>query len=282
MGVIYTLRKGNSGQEVGRLQSALGIIDDRSFGPNTDARVRSYQAFMSLTVDGIAGPVTLRSLGIEVLHGIDVSAWNGNIDWGAVSSTASKYAWVKITEGQTHTNHPYIKNLKGCHAHGIAVGGYHFGRPDTGIDQGIHQDAIAEAQHFLSKLGPLLRPGDLVPVLDVEAGMKTDDQHNVDWCLAWLEYVESELGIKPMVYTAKWAVQLFLMRASKSSLSELGKYPLWWCSYNEGTEPERKPSKIWPGWDVWQWTGHGSSLGIKGRCDENWMAGGRLQSLLIP
>ena len=280
--MIYTLRKGDKGQEVKRLQTKLKITADGDFGPKTDAAVRMHQTYSSLTIDGLAGPKTLRSLGIEVLAGIDVSAWNGKINWPVVATAGVKYSWVKVTEGRTHTNKPYKRNIEGCQSNNIAVGGYHFGRPDTGIDNGLRKDAIAEAQHFLSKLQPLMRPGDLIPVLDVEAGMKTDDQHNVDWSLAWLEYVASELGVKPMVYTARWAVQLFLMKASKSSLKELAEYPLWWASYNEGIEAKRKPTKIWNEWDVWQWTGHGSALGIKGRCDQNWMAGGKLNSLLIP
>tara|TARA_B100000131_G_scaffold102069_1_gene99048 strand:+ start:1457 stop:2299 length:843 start_codon:yes stop_codon:yes gene_type:complete len=280
--MIYTLRKGDRGQEVKRLQSKLKILDDGVFGKDTDAAVQVYQNSNGLLVDGLAGPKTLGSLGIEVLPGIDVSAWNGNVDWASVKSGGVKYCWVKITEGQTHTNKPYKRNIQGCHDNNIVVGGYHFGRPDTGIENGLKKDAIAEAQHFLSKLQPLLKPGDLTPVLDVEAGMKTDDQHNVDWSLAWLEYVESELGVKPMVYTARWAVQLFLMKASKSSLQELSRYPVWWASYNEGVEAERKPTKIWSEWDVWQWTGKGTVQGIKGRCDQNWLAGGKLNSLLIP
>jgi len=278
----YTLRKGDEGQEVKRLQSKLSIKADGDFGKNTDAAVQAYQNSNGLLVDGIAGPVTLGSLGIPVLAGIDVSAWNGNIDWPDVKSGGTKYAWVKVTEGRTHTNKPYKRNIEGCRKNDIVVGGYHFGRPDTGIDNGLRKDAIAEAQHFLSKLQPLLKPGDLIPVLDVEAGMKTDDQHNVDWNLAWLEYVESEIGVKPMVYTARWAVQLYLAKASKASLQELAKYPLWWASYNEGADPKRKPGKIWEEWDVWQWTGHGSIQGIKGRCDQNWLAGGKLNDILIP
>jgi len=277
----YVMRKGDKGQEIQRLQRSLSITPDGDFGPKTEAAVKLYQTYNSLAVDGIAGPKTLGKMGIPVLMGIDVSAWNGKIDWAGVKAAGVEYAWVKVTEGRTHTNKPHKRNIDGCHSNDIAVGGYHFGRPDTGIDSGIRKDAIAEAQHFLSKLEPLLQPGDLIPVLDVEAGMKTDDQHNVDWSLAWLEYVESEIGSKPMIYTARWAVNLYLAKASKSSLKELAEYPVWWASYNEGVDPKRKPTKIWNSWDVWQWTSHGEVPGIKGRCDKNWMAGGTLDSLRI-
>ncbi len=284
----YCLRKGSEGQEVRRLQGRLNIVADGIFGKKTDTAVRAYQSYHALSVDGIAGPKTLKSLGIEVLSGIDVSAWNGKINWQEVSASGVDYAWVKVTEGQTHTNRPHKYNIDGCHNNDIKVGGYHFGRPDTGIDKGVKHDAIAEAQYFLSRLTPLLRSGDLAPTLDVEAGMKTDDQHNVDWCLEWLEYVEAEIGTKPLVYTGGWAVDLYLRKASKSSLRELSKYPLWWARYAtpiDGTAVDPGNShkmRPWDAWDVWQWTHKGKITGIKGKCDRNWMAGDKLSGLCVP
>jgi lysozyme len=282
------LKEGHEGQEVKRLQGCLGnLAKDGKFGPKTAASVKDHQQKNCLVVDGVAGPQTLGSLNIEVLSGIDTSAWNGKIDWGKVAADGVSYAWTKITEGRTHTNKPYKYNIDGCHQNGIVVGGYHFSRPDTGIDQGAKADAVAEAQHFLSKLCPLLQPGDLTPVLDVEAGMKTDDQHNVDWCLEWLEYVESEIGVKPLVYTGGWAVSLYLARASTSSLKDLSKYPLWWARYatpesGEAVDPNSGSKMLpWNEWSVWQWTGKGKIDGIKGKVDRNWMAGGCLDTLLI-
>ena len=286
---VYTLRQGDKGQEVVRLQAALtGLRADGDFGRKTEKAVRECQKTQRLVVDGMAGPKTLGSLGIEVFGGIDVSAWNGQIDWDRVAAGGVKYAWTKITEGRTHTNKPYKYNIDGCHQNGIVVGGYHFGRPDTGIEQGAKADAVAEAQHFLSKLCPLLQAGDLAPVLDVEAGMKTDDQHNVDWCLEWLEYMESEIGVKPLVYTGGWAVALYLKRSSKSSLEDLAKYPLWWARYKTpetgvAVDPDSGSKMLpWNEWSVWQWTGKGKIDGIKGKVDRNWMAGSKLSSLLIP
>lgn len=275
----YTLRKGDRGQEVKRLQGHLcGLIADGIFGSKTDQAVRDYQAKQGLVVDGIAGTNTLRELGIPVLLGIDVSAWNGNINWSEVSKSGVKYAWVKHTEGQTHVNSGHKENMLGARNNNVIAGAYHFGRPDTNRDENL-QDAVREAEWFLKNYNH--KTGDLIPVLDVEKGMKTDDNYNVEWSLKWLEVVENALGCKPMVYTAKWAEDLYLIRADKSLLIELAKYPVWWASYNEGVEPERWTGKIWQEWDVWQFTGSGTTPGISGRCDRNWMAGGQLENLRI-
>jgi GH25 family lysozyme M1 (1,4-beta-N-acetylmuramidase) len=279
----YTLRKGDEGQEVKRLQRCLSLVTDGKFGTKTDIAVKSYQQSNSLVLDGIAGPQTLKHLGIEVLHGIDVSAWNGkNIDWKAVSKTNVEYCWIKATEGVTHTNRGHTDKFKGARDNGLIVGGYHFARPDYNNNDNPLTDAVQEAHHFLnvmSKVG--IKPGDLLPVLDVEKGMKTDDQYNVDWCLKWLDVVEQEAGVKSVVYSAKWAWDLFLVKANKNDLSKLIQYPVWWASYSGTVEPKRNV-RGWQEWNVWQYGSRGSVSGIKGNVDVNWMAGGQLPKLIVP
>jgi murein L,D-transpeptidase YcbB/YkuD len=58
------LRKGDKGPDVAALQHALGITPDSDFGPITDSAVRMFQADQGLVVDGIAGVMTRRALGI--------------------------------------------------------------------------------------------------------------------------------------------------------------------------------------------------------------------------
>lgn len=58
------LRKGDKGPDVVALQRALGVTPDGDFGPQTDAAVRLFQADRGLVVDGIAGVMTRRSLGL--------------------------------------------------------------------------------------------------------------------------------------------------------------------------------------------------------------------------
>jgi lysozyme len=274
----YVLRKGDKGQEVRRLQQILSITDDGDFGPRTEAAVKLYQTYNSLSADGLAGPNTLGKMNMPVLSGIDVSAWNGVVDWYSVGKSNVSYAWIKHTEGQTHVNPGHKENTAGARNNDVIAGAYHFGRPDTNRVPNM-RDAVKEAQWFLKNYDP--KPGDLAPVLDIEKGMKTDDSYNVEWCLKWLDVVEAELGVMPVCYTAKWAEDLYLLRANKTLLSELSNYPLWWASYNEGIGPKRKPHKIWSEWKIWQYTSSGVVPGIKGRCDMNWMAGGMLDSLII-
>jgi len=280
MSFIYTLRKDDEGQEVKRLQSKLPTVADGKFGPKTEAEVRAYQQHNDLGIDGIAGPQTLGNLGIEVLPGIDVSSHNGTIDFKKVSEAGVRYAWIKITEGTTHQNPGFQKKFDDARDAGIIVGAYHFGRPDTYA--GDSRDWEKEADNFLFQLEKAgLETGDIVPMLDVENGVKTDDNYNCEWYLNWLYKVGCETKVKPIVYTARWAWQLYVMKAEKELQNKLASYPLWLASYNSGVEPVRTTT-LWDKWDVWQWTGSGAVPGIRGDCDQNWMAGEQLNKLRVP
>ena len=280
MSFIYTLRKGDEGQEVKRLQSKLPTVADGKFGSKTEAEVRAYQQHNGLGIDGIAGPQTLGNLGIEVFPGIDVSSHNGTIDFKKVREAGVRYAWIKITEGTTHQNPGFQKKFDDARDAGIIVGAYHFGRPDTYA--GDSRDWEKEADNFLLQLEKAgLETGDMVPMLDVENGVKTDDSYNCEWYLNWLYKVGCETKVKPIVYTARWAWQLYVMKAEKELQNKIASYPLWLASYNSGVEPERTTT-LWDEWDVWQWTGSGAVPGIRGDCDQNWMAGEQLDKLRVP
>jgi len=282
----YVLRKGDKGQEVKRFQCSLSVATDGDFGPKTEKAVKEHQTQNKLTVDGIVGPQTLKSLGIDVFHGIDVSAWNGrNIDWKEVGKTNVKFCWIKVTEGQTHVNRGHDDKFEGARNAGLIVGGYHFGRPDHNRYDNPYTDAEKEAHHFLKHLKKVgVHSGDLLPVLDVEAGMKTDDQYNVDWTLKWLDVVEEELGVKSVIYSAKWAWGLYLYKAAKADLSKLTEYPIWWADYIRKTPKVGPENKLrgWKEWDVWQYGSKGKVSGIPGKVDVNWMAGNQLKNLTIP
>ena len=119
-------------------------------------------------------------------------------------------------------------------------------------------------------------------MLDIENGVKTDDNYNCEWYLNWLYKVGCETKVKPIIYTARWAWQLYVMKAEKELQNKLASYPVWLASYNSGIEPARVTTTLWDEWDVWQWTGTGNVPGIRGDCDQNWMAGEQLDKLRVP
>ena len=80
-----------------------------------------------------------------MLPGIDVSHWQGSIDWTAVASSGVRFAIAKSTDGREYVDATYLTNKAGAEANGIVFGAYHFARPDASAD-----DAIAEADHFVA------------------------------------------------------------------------------------------------------------------------------------
>jgi GH25 family lysozyme M1 (1,4-beta-N-acetylmuramidase) len=108
------------------------------------------------------------------LEGIDVSHWNGTIDWAKVASSGRRFAFMKATEGTTFRDPTYAENRQGAVAAGLVVTAYHFARPD--LNPG---GAVAEANHFADVAG--IGAGDIIPVLDLERDGGLSPAALIDW-----------------------------------------------------------------------------------------------------
>lgn len=191
------------------------------------------------------------------LPGIDVSHWQGTIDWSAVAADGVEFAFVKATEGGDYTNPRFAENWAGARRAGVVRGAYHFFRPRT--------DAAAQAAHFLRTVR--LAPGDLPPVLDVEVTDGRSAESIAAGVLTWLQEVERATGRRPVVYTRAsfWTAQMG---------GGLGPYPLWVAHY--GVSAPSIPAG-WSGWTFWQHSDAGRVDGISGAVDLNWFNGGRVE-----
>jgi lysozyme len=273
MSLLY--KKGDKGQEVKRIQRAIGgITVDGDFGSKTENAVQNYQQSESLGVDGVVGPVTRRLLGIDIYSGVDVSKWNGNVPWGNVDKSKVEYVWAKVSQGRDWYDKAREHNFEGCRANNIPVGGYHFPSPHIGKSS---NDPKLEVQQFIRALGPI-EDDDMLPVLDLEAGVKGDPEFNRQWALSFLEEFENETGIRCAVYTAHWFVRGYMGR----NMSGLTDYPLWVADYtkpySDGGRNEPDDLCGWDEWHAWQWTSSGiirglTQTGIR-KCDRNWICGG--------
>ena len=273
MSLLY--KTGDHGQEVKRIQRTLGGLSvDGAFGPKTEKAVRSYQSAQSLGVDGVVGPSTRQALGIDIYSGVDVSGWNGNVPWGNVDKSKVEFVWAKVSQGRDYYDKKAPHNFEGCRANNISIGGYHFPSPHIGISS---KDPKLEVEQFIRALGPL-EDGDMLPVLDLEAGVKKDASHNRQWALEFLKEFEGETGLKCVIYTAQWYVYSYL----KNDIGDLKKYPLWVADYTkpyaEGGRKEPDGTCGWDEWTAWQWTSKGNIRGLDQtgirKCDRNWLVGG--------
>ena len=82
--------------------------------------------------------------------GIDVSHYQGTINWTSVKNAGYQFAFMKATQGTTYVDPTFATNRTNATAAGIPIGFYDFCEVST-----TATDAIAEANHFLASIKPL-------------------------------------------------------------------------------------------------------------------------------
>ena len=199
--------------------------------------------------------ITGLSSNAQTILGIDVSHYEGTINWPQVKASGIVFAFAKATQGVNLTDNTFVTNMVNGGNAGVVMGAYHFPRP---VDNG----AIAEAQYFLSVAGPYIGPGFLPPVLDLEnfsSGPTLDGTFTSAALTAWVQQfmtvVQQQTGITPIIYTNGYY-------ASYLNSSVKSIYKLWIANpYTTATAP---PANIggWPTWAFKQYDWYGTVPGI--------------------
>ena len=193
------------------------------------------------------------------IHGIDVSKWQGEIDWAAVRSAGTQFAFIKATEGGDHLDDRFAQNWAGAKAAGVPRSAYHFifwCRP-------AHEQADWFRRHI---------PADadaLPPVLDLEwnghsklCPRKLSKPDALEKIKVMIAAMEAHTGKRPILYTD--------ITFHKDVLEgELNDYPFWVRSV--AAEPQERYQDR--GWAFWQYTTTGRVPGIRGHVDRNVFAG---------
>jgi GH25 family lysozyme M1 (1,4-beta-N-acetylmuramidase) len=201
--------------------------------------------------------------------GLDVSNWNRTIKWSKVAAAGYSFAFGKATEGTTYTDKTYTTNRNGSENAGLVFGAYHFARPSGRSVAAATASAITQANHFLAVAAP--QPGELPPVLDLEATGKLRKGRLLTWTLAWLQHVYARTGVQPFLYTSPnfWKAQL----GNSTAAADVGT-ELWIAHWTSKSKP-LVPARNWDGngWAFWQWTDCVSVPGIKHCSDGDRMNG---------
>ena len=156
------------------------------------------------------------------IHGIDISHHQGEIDWdelrdnGMIDKYPIRFVMIKATEGASLIDENFHDNFEQAREHGFTRGAYHF--------YSVRSSAKDQAEHFISEVK--LENGDLPPVLDVEKKPNTQtDQEFKESILLWLQLVEHQYGVKPIIYT----YYKFKMRYLSDPVFD--QYPYWIAHY---------------------------------------------------
>jgi GH25 family lysozyme M1 (1,4-beta-N-acetylmuramidase) len=248
---------------------AAPIADASNPGPARESRGGGFAGS-----SGDAGPRRTEGVRLDVgptLPGIDVSHWQGTIDWERVAEKGKRFAFLKATDGHEFLDSTFFTNRSGARANGLLVGAYHFARPDPSKG-----DAVEEARWFVSQADP--RPGNLLPVLDLETSRGLDQEGVTLWARRWTAEVRRLTGVTPLVYTSPYG---WARRTGDSRALARDGSPLWVAHW--GVESPLLPAGEWDGngWHVWQYTSHGQVAGIAGRVDLDVVRGNSLGPITI-
>ena len=187
------------------------------------------------------------------IHGIDISHYQGKIDWeqlknAMIEGCPVRFVIIKSTEGASRLDDHFRENFNQVRDYGFIRGVYHFWSNKS--------SAREQAAYFWDKVH--LTEGDLPPVLDIEykpADKSVDDfQRDV---LTWLHIVEDKYHAKPIIYT------YYKFKEKYLSAPVFDDYPYWIAHYY--VDKVQYQGK----WKFWQHTDAGKLPGIKGYVDFN-------------
>jgi lysozyme len=187
------------------------------------------------------------------LSGIDVSKYQGVVDWDRVKAAGVAFAFARVSDGIDNVDETFERNYVAMKEAGVRRGAYQYFRASV--------DPIAQANLFIAAVQRLGRP-DLPLVADVE----TDDGQPPEVLRAqlrrWLRRVERKMHRRPMIYTPPSVGQI------------LGpKFRRWhlWVAHYTGECPTVPPG--WRRWTFWQHSNKGRVDGIAGDVDLDQFAG---------
>ena len=199
--------------------------------------------------------------------GIDVSRWQGTINWTSVKGAGKTFAWSQATRGAYLTNVNFVANMVNGKAAGVLMGPYHYATPAT-------NSPSTEANYFWNRAGAyILADGKtLMPMLDIEEfkGHVGATSYS-DWANQWATNVIGKAAaagvtIKVILYSSA-----SLMCNFNSSCSAFGSDVANWSGDPQTGTPWSCCSScnLWGGgaWNFWQYSDSGSVSGISGAVD---------------
>lgn len=183
---------------------------------------------------------------------IDISHWQGVVDFRAVAGNGVLGVIAKATEGTTYVDPMYVSNRGGALAADLGFAAYHYLRAG---------DVAAQMDHFLNITDP---PEGARMVIDYE-----DPPCRIEHLI---EAVDTLSLVRPDLQLTCYGASMLTEHATGHS-DELGSTSLWIARYSS-QEPVIAED-VWPFWSAWQFTDKGSIAGISGHVDLNVFNGSR-------
>lgn len=205
------------------------------------------------------GRVTPRNYPV---HGVDVSRWQGEIDWPMLRTQGANFAYIKATDGGDHLDPMFKTNWYRAKVAGIKRGAYHF----------FYWCRVASEQADWFIRNVPRDPDALPPVIDVEWNGQSSCKQNIsrakvlEKMQVFMDKLERHYGQRPIIYTAPDFYEDNLQ-------GQFQDYPFWLRAVAQ------HPSKVYPNrkWVFWQYSGSGMSQGVNEKIDLNVFSGSEEQ-----
>ena len=185
---------------------------------------------------------------MNYVTGIDVSKWQGNMDWQKAYQNGARFAFIRAgsitnTTGECYKDSKFEQNAATAPAI-MPIGYYFYMRPN--------HDAVKQADYFWS----LIKNKDyrLPLVIDIEDPGGEPQRYIQKRLKLFAERITNHAQQPPIIYTSSGFANPFLGNADW-----LSSYDLWiasWTTYLQPTLP-----RAWSSWLFWQWSGDGNGLG---------------------
>lgn len=206
------------------------------------------------------------------VRGIDVSVYQGNINWPAAAAGGVKFAQIRLANVLADDT-KFAQNWQGAKAAGIYRGAYQYFNPNV--------DAAAQANKMIDGLKKAgFGPGDLPPEIDVEWNAN-DIPSPAAYATAirtWITMVKAAFGVTPMIYAGGpyWTANVKSTEWANNPLwhPEYPNYPNTIYPMNVTPAPlagcPKYLSAAMPKWTFWQFAGeNGRAPGVSGPVDIN-------------
>ena len=192
--------------------------------------------------------------------GIDVSEWQGEIDFSGVKESGIEIVYIRASEGDGYKDPYYLRNYEGAKDNGIKVGFYHYLTARTEVE------ALQQAEFFVSNVKGL--QVDCRLAMDFESFGELSREEINDISKAFLDEVKRLSGKETVIYSDAYNARFTF----DEELAE--QYPIWVADYDV-TEPG---DGNWSTWVGFQYTDRGRIDGIDGNVDRDYFTSGILLS----
>jgi GH25 family lysozyme M1 (1,4-beta-N-acetylmuramidase) len=199
-------------------------------------------------------PRVRRAALVTQIPGIDISAYQGNINWGAVAPHID-FTYAKATEGTYYTNPYFYNQYEGPYNAGLIRGSYHFAIPSNSSGQ-------AQALYFISHGGGWSSDGRTLPgALDIEYNPYGSECYKLtqSQMVAWISNFISEYAFKEHAYPVIYSTTDWWTTCTGNYGGFANNDPLWIANYSAsggGPLPHG-----WGWYTFWQYSSSGSLPG---------------------